>query len=86
MSTKHLSGWRAAGCTVHFGDSGISLHQCGPMSLQEDRARLIGAAPELLAMLDDSIQHEWNPFEPNNQSARYHRMVALRFKATGSAS
>ena len=56
------------------------------MSLQEDRARLIGAAPELLAMLDDSIQHEWNPFEPNNQSARYHRMVALRIKATGSAS
>lgn len=48
-------------------------------------AILIVAAPELLAELERSIAHEFNPFEPDNQSARYQRMQALYAKATGTA-
>lgn len=41
---------------------------------------------DLLAALNESVEREYNPFEPDNQSDRYKRLVALRAKATGSAS
>ena len=46
-------------------------------------ARLMSMAPELLAELESTIEREWNPFEPENQSARYYRMIALRDKVFG---
>lgn len=48
--------------------------------------RLVAAAPDLLAELDRSIDREYNPFEPDNQSDRYKKLIALRSKATGSAT
>lgn len=39
--------------------------------------RLIEASPELLEEARISLRNEYNPFEPDNQSERYHRLKAL---------
>ncbi len=52
--------------------------------MQAANARLMAAAPELLAELDRQINSEYNPCDQDNQSAAYRRMVALRAKATGA--
>jgi hypothetical protein len=54
----------------------VIFRGAGP--LQHYMADLIAAAPSLLSNLDASIEREYNPFEPDNQSARYTRMVELR--------
>lgn len=50
-----------------------------------DDARLISKSPELFAVLEEAIEREYNPFEPDNQSHRYKRLVALRREITGEA-
>jgi len=49
----------------------------------EANARLIAAAPELLAELQLVYDRSYNPFEPDNQSEQYKRVGALIAKATG---
>lgn len=54
-----------------------------PKGEAEANGALIAAAPELLAEIEISLAHEYNGFEPDNQSARYHRLKALVAKAKG---
>lgn len=49
-------------------------------------ARLIAAAPEMLAELSRQLDREHNPYEPDNQSATYYRIKALIAKATGGGA
>lgn len=50
--------------------------------LNLDDARLIAAAPELLAEMKSALEREHDPLdEPENQSAAWHRMRALIAKA-----
>jgi hypothetical protein len=49
----------------------------------EANARLIAAAPEMLAELKRQVQRLYNGFEPDNQSAEYQRVIALIRKAEG---
>lgn len=44
---------------------------------------LIAAAPDLLAALKDAAEWMYNPFEPDNQSPRYARIMAIIAKAEG---
>jgi hypothetical protein len=44
-------------------------------------ARLIAAAPELLSVLKVAFARQYNPFEPDNQSALYHKMAGVIAKA-----
>lgn len=50
----------------------------------DDLATRRSVAPELLVELERSIDREYNPFEPDNQSDRYKRLKALRALATGA--
>jgi hypothetical protein len=54
-----------------------------PDQTGEANARLIAAAPDLLEALKESLEREFNPFEPDNQSARYKRWAAVIAKAEG---
>lgn len=64
-------------CSIDF-----SLPYC--VEQQKANARLIAAAPELLAEIERQIEWSYNPFEPNNQSSGYYRMIALRDKVKGT--
>lgn len=66
---------------VFFAGNGRSPEQC------KADARLIAAAPELLAELHRQLEWEYNPCcDPDNQSDRYKRIQAVIAKATGSAA
>jgi hypothetical protein len=41
------------------------------------------AAPELLKALKEAAEHQFNPFEPDNQSEKYERWAAVVVKAEG---
>ena len=43
------------------------------------------AAPELLEALKEAVSSQYNPFEPDNQDARYHRWTALIAKAQAAS-
>lgn len=83
MNTKHTPGlWLLTadhGAHIVVDSAGNEIH----VGTNEANARLISAAPELLEELRISIEREYNPFEPDNQIARYKRMTALYAKATG---
>lgn len=44
-------------------------------------ARLVAAAPDLLEVVREALDKEWNPFEPDNQSATWKRWKAALNKA-----
>ncbi|NTU49526.1 MAG: hypothetical protein HGA87_01285 [Desulfobulbaceae bacterium] len=46
---------------------------------------LIAAAPDMYAALERCLRREYNPFEPDNQSAFYMRIDAILKKARGEA-
>lgn len=95
MSAKHTRGlWEVQRVADFDGGAiicevGAGLIVVAPLSeIAADEAadaQLIAVAPELFAELEASINSEYNPFEPNNQSDRYKRLIALRIKAAGSA-
>lgn len=45
--------------------------------IAENTAHLISCAPQLLKEVQYSLDREYNSFEPDNQSERYHRLLAL---------
>ena len=63
MKTKQTPGpWRAEGCTVYAGESRVAqtwsdTHDGLPTPTMEADARLIAAAPDLLAALKSAL--EW---------------------------
>lgn len=99
MSTKHTSGpWRYEApdeVSIKDADGGrvaILTNLRGALGMGGRRdpnevianARLIAAAPELLAELRIVYDRSYNPFEPDNQSEQYKRVGALIAKATGA--
>jgi hypothetical protein len=102
VNAQHTPGpWQAGLLATYTGVGWFILHQPGKHVLRLDRkpdgklcggefteadARLIAAAPELLAELRIVYERSYNPFEPGNQSEQYKRVGALIAKATGSAA
>lgn len=78
---EHLEGW---GIEAADGEQIVGCE--GILGDGEANARLIAAAPELLAELRIVYERSYNPFEPDNQSEQYKRVGALIAKATGEAS
>lgn len=73
-----------------YSDCGVrEIIGCEGILPDEDgraNARLIAAAPELLAELRIVYDRSYNPFEPDNQSEQYKRVGALIAKATGATT
>lgn len=98
MSAQHTPGpWflpvenaGSAGTSVWARGGDVRVADCNSAGIslpgRQADARLIAAAPDLLAELERQIEREYNPFEPDNQSDAYTRMTALRARATGEAA
>jgi hypothetical protein len=70
--------------TVELESIGITLMLSSARTDEaKANAHLIAAAPELYAVVAEAFEREYNPFEPDNQSERYHRWGALLAKARG---
>lgn len=82
-SMKRLSAGRSDGNVLH-------AYRCSDgvadVSVSDADAHLIAAAPELYEAVAEAFEREYNPFEPDNQSDRYHRWGALLAKARGESN
>lgn len=79
--------WDAAAWEVDKGNPFIIAFPKNVQLLDEleANARLISAAPDLLNVAKQCLERNWNPFEPDNQSALWHELKAAIAKAEGKA-
>ncbi|NTU49754.1 MAG: hypothetical protein HGA87_02485 [Desulfobulbaceae bacterium] len=61
----------------------ISVWKSNSVAPKEADGLLMAAAPEMYTALERCLRREYNPFEPDNQSALYVRIDAVLKKARG---
>lgn len=87
--TKHTPGpWRYGkrgdgSKWLSLGNPATGPHYQGDLWASDYDAKLIVAAPDLLAALKDCQERQYNPFEPDSQSSLYVRCAAIIKKVEG---